>query len=160
MLSYRTEVDVPALRSREVYDFLRTCDDQRYHLWWPGTHLSFHTVSGPPGEVGSVVFMDERIGTFRLTARGVVRKLVPDRELVVQLTWAGVPLPAWLTLSFEDTAEGVRIVHELALFFRGAGRVLDRLLARLALPADFEQQLAGHAREEFARLGQLLHPRA
>jgi hypothetical protein len=66
-----------------------------------------------------------------------------------------VRLPAWLILDVEDAPGGVRILHTMAVGYRGIGRLLDPLL-RLYLSAGFERQLNQHAQTEFPVLAAIL----
>jgi uncharacterized protein YndB with AHSA1/START domain len=134
------------------------CTDEQYQAWWPGTHLAFHTVKGRPGQVGSVIYMDEYIGRRRLRMKGIVTEVVPGKRVVWQFKQI-VRLPASLTLDAEDQVGGVTITHTIRAGFRGAGRILDPLL-RLYFTAEFEQAMDEHARAEFPTLGAMLRNRA
>lgn len=156
MLTLTTTIHVPGLTGREITDFLLYCDDARYQAWWPGVHLQFHTLSGEPGGIGSVVYMDEYVGRFRLREKAAVMAAVPGKKVVLQFVH-GFRLPARLILCFKDERDGVTITHTVEAGFGGIGRVLDPLL-RLWFTRAFAAALDAHVREEFPRLRDLLHP--
>jgi hypothetical protein len=155
MVHLSTVVHVPGLTGREITDFLTNCDDARYQAWWPGVHLQFHTASGTPGTVGSVVYMDEYVGRFRLREKAVLVAAVPGKELILQFMH-GIRLPARLILRFTDERGGVTVEHRVEAGFRGVGAAFDPLL-RLWFSREFAAALDAHVREEFPRLRELLH---
>jgi hypothetical protein len=154
---YTTRIDVAGLSGKYIYDFLLTCDDERYRRWWPGTHLAFHTLKRTPGNVGNLVYMDEYVGEFHLRFHAVVKDLIPNRRIVWQLKALGLRFPAWISIAVMDTANGVAIIHTVSAGYRGLGSVLDFAIRRY-LSSTFELQMAEHADTEFNRLRDLLLP--
>jgi hypothetical protein len=155
MLSLNTTIHVPGLTGREITDFLVNCDDAQYQAWWPGVHLHFHTLRRVPGDVGSVVYMDEYVGRFRLTEKAVVVVAVPGKELVLQFVHGGLRMPARLIMRFNDERGGVTISHTIEAGFGGVGRVFDPLL-RFWFGGEFAEAMDTHVRTEFPRLRDLL----
>jgi uncharacterized protein YndB with AHSA1/START domain len=151
MLTLQTRLHVDGLSGHDVFAFLVDCTDARYQRWWPGVHLRYHTLRRQPGLVGSLVFMDERIGRRRVRMQGVVVEAVPGTRLVWQLRPWSVPLPVWLALDLEDDPTGVTMTHTVRAGFSGAGARLDPLF-RLYFTDRFAQDLDAHVREEFPRL--------
>jgi hypothetical protein len=156
MLTLTTIVHVPGLTGREITDFLLACDDARYRAWWPGVHLQFHALSRAPGDIGTIVYMDEKVGRFRLREKAAVSAMIPGKEIVLQFIH-GVCLPARLIMRFVDERGGVTISHTVEAGFGGIGRALDPLL-RVWFSRDFAEAMDAHVREEFPRLRALLHP--
>lgn len=156
MIVYRTTIEVKGLRGEDIYDFLLNCTDEQYQRWWPGTHLAFHTIKRTPTSIGNIVHMDEYVGDFHLTLHGIVKRLVPNREIVLQIRGFGVSWPAWISLTFSDMPAGVNIIHTVSAGYRGIGSFLDVFL-RLYFSSKFEQQMAEHAITEFNRLRDVLH---
>lgn len=150
MIAVQSIIRVTGMRAADLLDFMLSCTDEQYQAWWPGTHLAFHTVDGRPGHVGSLIYMDEYVGTRRLRMQGIVVEVVPGKRVVWQFKQI-VCLPAWLTLEVEDEAGGVTITHTIRAGFRGMGRVLDPLL-RLYFTEEFEQAMDEHAQAEFPML--------
>ncbi len=158
MITLQSRIHVPGISGGQLLDFMLHCTDDRYQAWWPGTHLALHTVQGRPGEVGSVVYMDEYVGRRRLRMKAVVTKVVPGRQVVWQFK-QGVRLPARLILEAAGDDGGILLTHTLEAGFRGPGRLLDPLL-RLYLSPTFEQAMDEHARTEFPMLGAMLRREA
>jgi hypothetical protein len=154
---YTTRVDVTGISGKNIYDFLLTCDDERYQRWWPGTHLAFHTLKRTPSNVGNQVYMDEYVGEFHLRFHAVVKDLVPSRRILWQLKALGLLLPAWVSITLMNIADGVRIIHTVSAGYRGLGSKLDFAIRRY-LSTRFERQMAEHANTEFNRLRDLLLP--
>lgn len=154
MITIRSRLHVPSLQAGEVLDFLLNCTDEEYQAWWPGTHLQMHALSRRPGDIGSIYYMDEFVGQYRLRMTAVVCALEPGKRIVWQLK-RGITLPAWLTLELADDAAGVTITHTVEAGYRGLGRPLDPLL-RLYFSRDFERALDEHVRTEFPMLRDLL----
>jgi len=57
---------VPKMRADAVIDFMLHPKDDTYRRWWPGTHFSMHVLNNLYG-VGQVVYMDERVGSRRIS---------------------------------------------------------------------------------------------
>ena len=154
MITLETVVRLDGIRGMDVFDFFITCDDARYQEWWPGTHLQFHTVRRKPGNVGSIVFMDEYIGKERLRMHAVVMKADPGKALVVQLTFL-IRLPFLVHIITEDGDGFVTLRHRIEAGFRGAGRILDPLL-RAVFVKSHAAAIDEHARTEFPKLRDML----
>lgn len=154
MIRLRTQIAVPGVTGIEIFDFLLNCTDAEYQRWWPGTHLSFHTIKRIPGEVGNLVMMDEFIGNRRVRAKGLVTEVEPGKRLVWQLRKL-VPLPVWLSLEFEEQGDTLQLTHTIEAGFNGIGRVLDPLL-RLYLSRQFAEALDEHVRIELPKLRDFL----
>lgn len=155
MLSITTSLRVDRLSGLDVTGFLSTCDDERYRQWWPGTHLQLHTVQGEPGQVGSLVFMDEYIGDERHRMTGEVMQISPGKKIVWQVRWWRLRLPVRLVLDLQDDDDGVRINHSIHAGYAGIGRILDPLFRSWFSPA-FQAAMDAHVRTEFPKLRDLL----
>ena len=155
MFSMLTRAHVPGLSGREITDFLSSCTDQAFQSWWPGTHFHLHTVKGTPGEIGSVVFMDELIGDRRIKVRCELVDLVPGRKLVWQLRRPLFRLPVRLILQLKDDETGVDIEQSIEAGFSGVGAPLDPVF-RLFFPARFAAAKDEHVRTEFPKLRDFL----
>jgi hypothetical protein len=154
VLTLRTEVEVQGVTARAIYDFLINCTTEEYQKWWKGTHLKYETLKRYPDNVGNVVFMDEYVGKHRLTMKAVILRAIPGSEIVLQMK-KGVRLPVWLSLSFEEGQNGVKVIHEITAGFTGVGRVLDGVF-RVFLSKDFERAMDEHAKMEFPKLRAIL----
>ena len=154
MITMKTEVNVKGISGKDVSDFLLNCTDEDYQRWWNGTHLSFHTIKRYPNNLGNLVYFDEYVGRYRLKFNGVVTEIVPGKKLVWQMIKI-VKLPGWLILEFEDSSDGVRIIHTLTVGFRGIGRIFDPIL-RMYFSDEFEKEMDKHAQIEFHKLAEIL----
>lgn len=155
MIAYETKVHVGRLVAFRIYQFFLRSGDASREAWWPKTHLRLHMIKQVPGEIGSVVYMDELVGERRLRTRAVIVEAVPGRRLVLQVKRL-IRLPAWLVMTFEDVAGGVDVTHSLRIGYRGPGALLDPLL-RLYFSRGFAAALEDHVKTEFSRLGDLLY---
>ena len=159
MLTIESQVRVPGLTGAEVTSYLLECSDEAYRAWWPGVHLEFHPVAaGRADHLGETVLMDEFIGTRRVRMAGVVTHVESGRKLVWQMK-KGIRLPVWLTLGLTDGDGGVAIRHTITAGWTGVGRLLDPLF-RLYFTSAFAAAMDRHARTEFPRLREHLHPMA
>ena len=104
------------------------------------------------------MLMDEFIGSRRVRMSGVVTQVDPGRKLVWQMK-KGIRLPVWLTLELTDGDGGVAIRHTITAGWMGVGRLLDPLFRLYFTPA-FAAAMDRHARTEFPRLRDHLHPMA
>lgn len=156
MFALTTRTHVTGLSGREITDFLSTCDDAAFRRWWPDVHFHMHTIKGRPGDIGSVIHMDELIGTRRLRARVEVMELDPGRSIVWQVRRPLFRLPVRLVLKFDDDGAGVSIEQSIVAGLPGAGAILDPLF-RLVFPPRFAAAKDEHVRTEFVRLRDLLH---
>ncbi len=154
MITLRTQIALPGVTGIEITNFFLNCTDAEYQRWWPGTHLSFHTIKRASGEVGSLVVMDEFIGKRRVRAKGLVREVEPGKRLVWQLRKL-IRLPVWLTLECVERGDELQLTHTLEAGFHGIGRVFDPLL-RLYLSERFAKALDEHVRTEFPKLCDML----
>jgi hypothetical protein len=133
-----------------------SCNDELYQRWWPGTHLSFHTITKSPNNVGNVVFMDEFVGDRRVATKATVREIVDGRRIVWQMK---VSLPVFLILELEDVDDGVRLKHTIKAGFSGIGRIFDPIL-RIYFTQAFAEAMDEHVRTEFPKLRDMLRNRA
>ena len=154
MITIQSRVHVPGISGSQLLEFMLNCTDDKYHAWWPGTHLALHTVEGRPGKVGSVIYMDEYVGRRRLRMKAVITEILPGKKVVWQFK-QGIRLPARLILETAGEGGGILLTHTLEAGFRGLGRLLDPLL-RLYLTPEFERAMDEHAQTEFPMLGATL----
>jgi uncharacterized protein YndB with AHSA1/START domain len=154
MITFKTDVNVQGVSAKQITDFMLNCTDADYQNWWPGTHLTFHTIQRVPGEVGNRVYFDEFVGKHRLKFQAVITDYVPGKKLVWQMK-AGIHLPGWLVMEMADRPGGVKITHSVCIGFGGVGQVLDPLL-RLYFSDQYEAALNQHAQTEFPLLGEIL----
>ena len=154
MITLRTQIAVSGVTGLEIFNFLLNCTDAEYQRWWPGTHLSFHTIKRMPGDVGNLVVMDEFIGNRRVRAKGLVTEVEPGKRLVWQFRKL-VRLPVQLSLEFDEQGDALQLTHTINAGFHGIGRVLDPLL-RLYFSRRFAEALDEHVRTEFPKLRDLL----
>ncbi len=155
MITLQSEIRVRGITGSRITEFLLNCSDEQYQCWWPGTHVSFHTIKRLPNDVGNLVFMDEYIGQRRVAAQGIVRQVVPGKRLVWQFIKL-VRLPVWLTLELEDLDEDVRLRHTITAGFNGIGSLLD-LFFGLYFSRRFAVAMDDHVRTEFPKLRDMLN---
>lgn len=153
MLTLETEIFVEGITGSEILDFLLTCTDEEYQRWWPGTHLEFHTVrrGTGPHHRGDIVLMDEYIGARRVRLTGVVDRVVPGRAVVIRLRKV-IPLPARLSIEFQDRDGGVALRHTISAGLGGVGRILDPLVRIFFFSPAFARAMDQHVRTEFPLL--------
>jgi len=154
MITLRTQIEVPGITGREILEFLLNCTDEEYQRWWPGTHLKFHTIQGFPGDVGTVIFMEEFVGRRRVKAKGVVAEVDAGRKVVWQFKKL-VRLPVRLILVLEDNPDAVQLTHTIEIGYSGVGRMLDPLF-RLYFSREFATAMDEHVRTEFPKLRDML----
>lgn len=155
MITFETKVHVGGLVAYRIYRFFLRPGNTVYQANWPGTHLRLHMLRRAPGEVGSVVYMDEYVGERRVRVKALVTEAVPGRRLVLQAKKL-VRLPVRLVMEFADVEGGVDVIHRLEVGYGGLGIVLDPFL-RLVFSHGFARDLDAHVKSEFPRLGELLH---
>lgn len=155
MITYETKAHVGRLVAFRVYRFFLQSGDTVRQPGWSKTRLRFHIIKHVPGDIGSVVYVDEDIGGRHVRAMAVIVEAVPGRKLVLQVKKL-IRLPAWLVMTFEDVAGGVDVTHSLQIGYRGPGVLLDPLL-RLYFPRSFGRALDDHLKAEFPRLEDLLY---
>lgn len=154
MVTLCTQIAIAGVTGIEIINFLLNCTDAEYQRWWPGTHLSFHTIKRTPGEVGSLVMMDEFIGNRRVRAKGLVTEVEPGKRLVWQLRKL-IFLPVRLSLECVDRGDALQLTHTVEAGFHGIGRVFDPLF-RLYFTQRFAKALDEHVRTEFPKLRDML----
>ena len=154
MITIQSRIHVARATGEQIFNFLINPTDREYQKWWPGTHLEFHTLRHGKHNIGNVIWMDERVGSYRVKMIGVVVEADPGRKIVWQMKKA-IRLPVRLFLELEDDAAGVSVVHTIRAGFAGPGRVLDSLF-RIFFSEQFEKAMDEHARIEFPRLGDML----
>ena len=143
------------ITGKDVSDFMLNCTDTEYQKWWPGTHISFHTIKRYPNNLGNIVYFDEYIGKRRLKFKGIVVENNPGKKLIWQMK-KGILLPTWLELYFRDIDEGVTIIHTFRIGFNGIGRIFDPILKLIFVNESFSKALDKHAQFEFTALGNIL----
>lgn len=157
MLTFESRMTLPGLTGAEVTRYLLECSDEAYQAWWPGVHLHLHVVTpGGDDHLGDTVLMDEYIGSRRVRMNGNVTYVDPGRKVVWQMR-KGIRLPVWVALELTDGDGGVDIRHTITAGWTGAGRLIDPLM-RLYFTPSLAAAMDEHARTEFPRLRNLLHP--
>jgi hypothetical protein len=135
-----------------------SCNDELYQRWWPGTHLSFHTITKSPNNVGNVVFMDEFVGDRRIATKATVREIVDGRRIVWQMRKVA-SLQVFLILELEDMDDGVRLKYTIKAGFSGIGRIFNPIF-RTYFTQVFTEAMNKHVRTEFPKLRDMLRKRA
>ena len=156
MITLTTRTTVLGATGTQITDFLLEPTDEAYQRWWQGTHLRFHVVRRVAGHVGSVIYMDEYVGTRRLRMHARVVVAIPGRKIVWQMQ-KGVRLPATVGLELADFDGGVGVTHTIRVGLPGVGRVFDPVLGLYFSPA-FRRDLDEHVKTEFERLRAVLGP--
>ena len=155
MFSLLTRTHVPGLSGREITDFLSTCTDEAFRGWWPGTHFHLHTVKGTPGTIGSVVFLDEMVGSRHVRVTCDLTYLVRGKTLVWHLRRLLFRLPVRLVFRLQDDEVGVQIEQSIQAGYSGFARFLDPVF-RLFFPESFAAAKDEHVRTEFLKLKDFL----
>jgi hypothetical protein len=150
----QTRVRVDGLSAKPITDFFLNPTDDAYRRWWPGTHLAFHVCVPLPGYVGSVIWMDEYVGSRRLRMKGIVEEAVPGRRIVWRMRKI-MDLPLFITLELEENPDGVTVIHTLSVAARGAAVLLGPFV-RVFLSARFRAAMDAHARAEFPLLKNII----
>ncbi len=154
MLTIQSTTQVARTNGDRMCEFLLNPTDEDYQRWWPGTHLALHTIRSAPNHIGSVVYMDEFVGTRRVTMLGVVTEAKSGKRITWRLKKV-LPLPVRVSLDFSDSRNGVTVTHTIRAGFSGIGRLLDPFF-RLYFSAGFKRSMDEHMKVEFAKLGELL----
>ena len=154
MIEIRTVTHVAGLKGIEVTSFLLNPTDTEYRMWWKGTHLQLHPITGSAG-TGKAVYMDEYIGARRVRMTAILIESIPGVRIAWQLKKI-IKLPVWLSLELEDDHAGVTITHTIRAGFAGAGRILDPLL-RASFSKSFTMAMDEHVKIEFPKLRDMLH---
>ncbi len=154
MVELKTEILIENVSPEQVTDFMIDCTDEKYSKWWPGVHLAFHTIKKKPGDIGNIVYFDEYVGKRRLKFRAVVKEY--ERGRIIRWRMINIiPLPANLTIETERENEGTKLVHILAIGFKGLFSFLNPVI-KLFIPSQLEKDLNEHAEIEFTALSGLL----
>ena len=80
MIAIRTVTHVGGLKGIEVTTFLLNPTDTEYRMWWTGTHLQLHPISGSTG-TGEAVYMDEYIGARRVRMTAILIESIPGARI-------------------------------------------------------------------------------
>lgn len=155
MIRHMTSLIVSNVRAEQFYDFMIKPDSKLYRAWWPEEHLDFHITK--PGEIshlGDEVYYDEYLGEIR-RLKFFADIVIANRptNIVWQMKKFGIRLPAFLDLEFVDTANGLKINHELRIGFNGIGIILDPFI-RIYFTKSFANALKKHCLEEWPRLAE------
>src|SRR5574339_172302 len=108
MLTIQSTTQVAHTNGDRMCEFLLNPTDEDYQRWWPGTHLAFHAIRSAPNHIGSVVYMDEFVGTRRVTMLGVVTEATSGKRITWRLRKV-LPLPVRVSLEFSDSRNGVTV---------------------------------------------------
>jgi len=157
MITHTVNVTVPNAKAEDFYHFMINPTTQRYREWWEGEHLQFYIIKkGQPNHQGDLVFMDEYIGiNHRLVFCAKVIIANHPHQIVWQMIKAGLRLPAFVTLTLNDTPQGVHLTHQVQLGFKGLGNILDPFI-RLYFNASFQKALTKHCQIEWFKLADYL----
>ena len=155
MIKFQTITLIPHATSKQVTDFFINCPTSKYKEWWPGTHLEFYTITRTKNNIGNIIYMDEYVGKHRLKFKARISKYKSGKIIEYQFM-KGLLLPAWLTMEFKNTPNGVTVKHTVRIGYNGFRKCLD-VFIKLYFSNVFEQELNKHAKTEFIKLGNLLN---
>lgn len=159
MIRWQTRQYVAGLTARSAYEFLTSFDDRDFQAWWPGVHLRVVAYRRTPQVVGSVYYLDQFIGSYRVKATEMIVAAVPGRSFLRQILLWGMRLPVRMRYDFDEDDHGVAITHTTLVGFSGVGRTLDPAF-RLYFTARFADALNRHLLDELRMLGDLIPARA
>ncbi len=149
MIVFRTEIQIKGKTTGQIYNWLLDLDNEKYERWHP-EHRRWRTIKREPGDLGNVIYFDEKIGRMRFRVKGKIVEAEPGRRLVYKLNY---PIPTYLSLEFVPADKGVNVIHEVKFGYKGPmGKVLGGLVRRTRLVKYFEKELDRHARQEFKNL--------
>ncbi len=154
MITIQSKIKVDGINGLEIFNFLMNPTDHAYQNWWPGTHLEFHELRCEPDQIGSIIYMDEWVGKYRVKMAAMVVEVESGRKIVWQV-WKGIRLPIRLTLELSDNTTGVALVHTIHAGLRGLGAILDPIF-RIYFSRGFARAMDEHAQIEFPRLRDML----
>ena len=166
MFTLETRAHVAGLSARAAYDFMLVPPAHDFQTWWPGTHLISKVLrrgvgpSGEPSDVGTVVYLEQMIGPYRVRETAEIVDAVAGRSFTRQILLVGMRLPIFITFELEDTADGVTITHTMHIGYRGLGRILDPLFRLCFFTRAFAAALDEHLRMEYELLREVLTPAA
>jgi len=153
MITLTEKIEIKGKTPEQIYKWLIDLDNEKYQKWHPA-HKEWRVIQQTPRITGSVVYFDEQLNHFRLRFTGKLIELKPNKHLLYKLK---SPVPGRLSLNFEATKTGTKVIHELRVGYPGGlGKITDWLLRKLYLTKEFEGALSKHAQEEFKNLERLL----
>ena len=127
MIRHITKLIVSNATAEQFYDFMISPNNNCYRAWWPEEHLEFYiTKSGNKNHLGDEVYYDEYLGEARrLKFFADVIIANHPTNIAWQMKKSKMRLPAVLSVTFNNTPEGLQIHHELKIGFGGLGKILD-----------------------------------
>jgi hypothetical protein len=166
MFTLETRAHVTGLSARAAYDYMIVPPAHDFQAWWPGTHLTSKVLrrgvgpTGEPNDVGTVVYLEQMIGPYRVRETAEIVDAVAGRSFTRQILVVGIRLPIFITFELEDTADGVTITHTMHIGYRGLRRILDPLFRLCFFTRAFAAALHEHLLMEYELLREVLKPAA
>ena len=160
MIKHTVSLTVPNARAEQFYDFMINPTDERYSEWWQSEHLQFNIIKhGDENHLGDLVFMDEWLtNSSGKRHRLKFSAVVIAADCPNKITWQmkkRIRLPAFVTLSLQDSPEGIALTHELQIGFGGIGKILDPFI-RLYFNKSMKAALTTHCNAEWFMLAEYL----
>lgn len=153
MITFTTTVEVTGKSPDQIYDWVLNLDNDKYKRWHPA-HKEWKGIKRTSNEIGSIAYLDEQFNHFRLKLTGELVEVKPNRFLLYK--WKS-PISGYLSLAFEPTNTGTKVIHEVGVGYGGLfGRIIDWVLRKFYLTKAFEEALEKHADEEFKNLEELV----
>lgn len=153
MITFTTTVEVNGKSPDQIYDWILNLDNDKYKRWHPA-HKEWKTIKRTPNEIGSIVYLDEQFNHFRLKLTGELVEVKPNRFLLYKYKSL---IPGYLSLAFESTNRGTRVIHKTGIGCKGLlGKIIDWTLRKLYFTRAFEEALEKHAKEEFRNLEEII----
>ena len=158
MIEHIVNLTVPNVKAVSFYNFMISPDNIKYQQWWPEEHMQFHiTRHSNEDHLGDEVFYDEYLGEKRrLVFNAIVVTANRPNKITWQMKKAGLHLPAYLSVEFLDTTEGLHIKHVLKVGFSGIGKLLDPFI-KLYINKPFIDALEKHCLVEWPKLADFLN---
>ena len=158
MINHLVELTVNNATAESFYNFMINPNNDKYRQWWPEEHLQFYiTKHGNTDHLGDEVFYNEYLGKKRrLAFNALLTTANKPNNIVWQMKKAGIKLPAFLSVDFLDTKDGLYIRHELKVGFSGIGKLIDPFI-KLYINKSFLAALEKHCLTEWPKLAYFLN---
>lgn len=142
MLILKTEIDIN--RSPEyVYNWVIDLDNNKYCNWHPDHKLYYRH--------NDKVQLEEKVDSQTIKLKGRLVSDIPNKEL--RYRGHSSIMPIYLSLNFEESTNGTRLINEIGIGFNGPlGVISDFLIRKFYKWDSMREKYTKHLYEEWTNL--------
>jgi hypothetical protein len=159
MIQIITKIIVEGKSPQQIFDWMRTLNQEKYHQWHPVAHKDFKRIKETENLIGSVIYFDEIFEGIRVREKWEIIEVKRNLPISFEVGMkAKTFYPMYLYLSGKKTNKDTEITHTLfvGFSFKGLEKIFDWFVKNFILSEKKIKALERHVIEEFKNLENII----